>query len=384
MNMTETAEMKSAQLSTNGAPSEAVRGLLRSPVAPHAVGQVFAPAAQPGGGATLALFANPAEFDAILPWSPVMPVQGARMVSRMAFDNAGASVAVVLRPCEARAAVELIKLNQIRSEGLTFVTVDCPGTCEYRSFAAAGLDAAAESDVLVKALEGGEAKVPEGTALRKACAMCENPAAAWGDIRIQGFGMKVADTLGLELAPELADKLADVEGLSFGEAGTDGRDGVVAALVAKRTEARDGFFAELEAAGLDKMKETFATCIRCMNCMEACPICYCKQCIFKSPTFEHPAGSYTRWAERKGVQKMPSETLLFHLTRLNHMSTSCIGCGLCDTACPMDLPVATLFRKTADKVQKMLDYVPGRDLADEIPLMVFRENELQDETGAKD
>ena len=45
---------------------------------------------------------------------------------------------------------------------------------------------------------------------------------------------------------------------------------------------------------------------------------------------------------------------------------------------------ASLFRNAAQGVQGMLEYQPGRSLDDPIPLTVFREDELQDEAGAKD
>ena len=79
---------------------------------------------------------------------------------------------------------------------------------------------------------------------------------------------------------------------------------------------------------------------------------------------------------------MPTDTLLFHLIRLSHMATSCIGCGLCDSACPSDLPVATLFRAVGQKVQALFDYAPGRSVDEEPPVATFREDELQVESGA--
>jgi len=46
------------------------------------------------------------------------------------------------------------------------------------------------------------------------------------------------------------------------------------------------------------------------------------------------AEKYLGWAQRRGALRMPTNTLLFHLTRLNHMVISCVGCGLCAHHCP--------------------------------------------------
>jgi formate dehydrogenase subunit beta len=75
---------------------------------------------------------------------------------------------------------------------------------------------------------------------------------------------------------------------------------------------------------------------------------------------------------------MPTDTLLFHLTRLNHMVSSCVGCGLCQEACPNDVPVFSIFRTVGDKVQKVFDYVPGRSLEEVLPLATFKEDELKE------
>ncbi len=79
---------------------------------------------------------------------------------------------------------------------------------------------------------------------------------------------------------------------------------------------------------------------------------------------------------------MPTDTLIFHLIRMSHMVTSCIGCGLCDSGCPSRLPVATLFRSVGDRIQKMLQYVPGRSVEEVPPVAAFKEDELKIESGA--
>lgn len=118
-----------------------------------------------------------------------------------------------------------------------------------------------------------------------------------------------------------------------------------------------------------------STCIRCYACSSACPVCYCRVCFFRTDTFEPESDRYFRWAEREGALRMPTEILLYHLTRLNHIAASCVDCGMCESACPRRIPLTAIFETVGDGVKKALNYVPGRDLKEKIPITTFKETE---------
>jgi len=128
--------------------------------------------------------------------------------------------------------------------------------------------------------------------------------------------------------------------------------------------------------GPDKHVEYFSDCLNCHNCMKVCPVCYCRECFFDSDTFQRDIGEHVRVSLRKGATRMPSETLLFHLTRMNHMMVSCVQCGICEDSCPVTIGLATLFKKVSQNAQKEFDYVSGRNLDEPLPLTTFRETEF--------
>lgn len=358
--------------------------LLRSDL----VGSILLPKKTTGGDNYVqALIKNPdllADTDVS---APVIPVQAARLISNLTFSDPGEKIAVVVRPCEARALVELTKFLQVRRESLLIIAVDCLGTYEPKDFSSlvkAGKDPAAD---LRKQAAAGSCKPDAEAPFRSACTICEYPSMPLElvDLVVGLWGVDCEKNIYIEAGDELAAQLAEKNILEFNNTEQPRRAECISSLREERLKARDQVMDEFgqRVNSLKGMQELLSTCMRCHNCMINCPICYCRECVFRSPTFEHTPDQYLGWAEDKGAIRMPANTVMFHLTRLNHMVMSCVGCGLCDTACPNDIPVMTLFRTVGLQAQKMMDYEPGRSYDEPAPATTFQDSELLNESGAK-
>ena len=330
------------------------------------------------GRVAMTLVTDPDMLKHANPLAPVMMRNTAQIVSEMTrVSPSKRKIGVVLRPCELRALVELVKLKQASLDNLTLIGIDCFGTYSVADYQEYCKKSAAPVEDYLKTEPDSDAR------LRKACQVCEYPAPINADIMIGLIGMNLEKGILIQdIRPDEDNIIKTLELRDATEAELKRRETALVVLKAKRIEARDKFFSQLqnEVIGLENLLTTLAPCVGCHNCRVICPICYCKECFFDSPTFEWEAEKYLGWADKKSALRMPTDTLLYHLTRLNHMVASCVGCGMCQEACPNDIPVFSIFRRVGAQVQGDFNYVPGRKLEEEPPLTVFREDEL-DEIG---
>ena len=360
----------------NGEILQAVRTFLHSLLQRNLVDALLVPLELPAGDNVVpTLVRDPDKLQGANPLAPVMPLNSARLVSDITSVSPSPNkLGVVLRSCELRALIELVKLKQASLENLLLIGIDCLGTYSrdnYEKFARETKTPAA--DFLKKFREGKEDPL-----LRKACQVCEYPVPMNTDLTIGLIGMDFNKGILLQAGtPEGGNVIEKLE-LSEGDSGE--RETAISGLVNRKSKKREQLFKQIQedVSGLEKLLTALAPCINCHNCKTVCPLCYCKECFFDSPVFEFEAEKYLSWAQRKGALRMPTDTLLFHLTRLNHMVSSCVGCGLCTEACPNNVPVFDIFRLVGEQVQKIFNYVPGRSLDEELPLTTFKEEELTD------
>jgi formate dehydrogenase (coenzyme F420) beta subunit len=332
------------------------------------------------------LVADPEKLGGVDPLAPAFPLNAARALCKLTRKPLSGQVAVVLKPCEIRAFIELVKLKQGSLDDVVLITTDCLGAYSNVNYARFSQGGGSESTLrFLESVWSGKGSACEDFDLSPACKACEHPIAENADVLVGLLGVNTGEELLIQARTPKGEAL--LEKLQLPAAVEPaGRQAAIAHLVAERIAYRDQMFtATTEATSdLEKLTTYLANCVNCYNCRVACPVCYCKECVFLTNVFEHEPSQYLRWAKRKGLIKMPTDTVFFHITRLVHMSTACIGCGQCSNACPNNVPVMELFRTISSHTQRVFDYEAGRSVNEDPPLAVFREGEFTELTGGKD
>jgi formate dehydrogenase (coenzyme F420) beta subunit len=243
-------------------------------------------------------------------------------------------IGFVVKACDLRSIVALVKERQAPRENLLLIGVPCTGMVDERKVreAVAGAEIASFADdgatVAVRTADGVEHRFEREAVLQYACRCCQFPTPVGTDIAIEGPARAPAGP---------GDVLVkDIESLS-------------------PAERWERFSAEM------------SRCIRCYACRQACPTCYCKECFAEQ---NNPA-----WI---GAGAERTDVSIFHLVRIFHQAGRCVECDACVRACPMGIDLRTWTKKIAADVRALYGFTPDFDPATKPPLVTFKEDDAQE------
>ena len=237
-------------------------------------------------------------------------------------------VAIIVKGCDGRSAVGLVKERQVPRENLIIIAAPCECMLDaevaQRQLGMNELVAAEETDgtVTVKDDEGKETKLSREQLLAEACRSCTH-------------------------------RVAPVYDTAVGELSSNGD-----AL------ASDESFEKFSKKAVSERWEQFCSeiskCVLCTACRSACPNCYCKTCFADQ--------TRPNWM---GAGDDLRDVMVYHLGRIFHQAGRCVDCGACVRACSMGVDLRTFTYKLVKDAEELFDYTAGLDLEQAPMLLAF-------------
>jgi formate dehydrogenase subunit beta len=253
------------------------------------------------------------------------------------FKKVEGKVGIMVKGCDSRSVVELLKENQIDRDKVFIVGVPCSGIVDREKLLAVlcispGEVVAVEDDgdAFLVTIKEGTRRVKKEQVLRGECLVCKYPTPLIHDVLL---GEAVSSL------PWVGDDYSQVKELE--------------ALSAVEKERY--------------WKSELSQCIRCYACRNICPVCNCPECIFdkKAP----------RWLSKANDV---SENLVYHLIRAFHVAGRCVDCGECERACPMNIPLRSLNKKVEKDILELFGYTAGINVEQQPPLTTYQAGDLDE------
>ncbi len=240
-------------------------------------------------------------------------------------------VGIVVKGCDSRSVVELLQENLIKRDDVVIFAAPCEGTLDmqrvdeklgrYNKIE----NVSTSSGAVTIVVDGTEHVFHMSDYAQGKCYGCTTPGAVEADIRCGGTPTPVG------AGSVLPRELAMLDAMSLAE--------------------RRAFW-----------RGHMERCVRCYACRNACPMCVCRDhCIAetRNPHFITQDDSVT-------------EKLYFQTIHAMHLAGRCTGCGECQRACPVNIPILALRQHIGRTVGQIFDgYKSGMKKDAEPPLLGY-------------
>jgi len=294
------------------------------------------------------------------------PTMTADLVARYLKDE---KIAITTKPCDAMGINEIIKRHGIDPDNIYQIGLNCGGTVLpyvaeemiqlfYETDPADVVSEEIDKGKFILTLKDGSEKAvkiddleDEGFGRRENCQRCELKIPRNADIACGNWGSSKGYTF-IETVTEKGAKLVeDAEKAGYIETkapkekmiGIRSKVEKVMIKLAHKNQKKQFVKNYPTTEGWDKI---FSRCLKCYRCRDVCPVCNSVSCSLEKPYFfEDPSEK--------------PDPLLMHGIRLGHMSFSCVNCGQCEDACPMDIPIARMYQKVEKEFEDDTGYISG-------------------------
>ena len=246
----------------------------------------------------------------------------------------GKKIGVVVKGCDSRSVVELLQEKLINREDVVIFSLPCEGTLDMgRVDAELGRytkvdDVTADESSVTITVDGKSHRFCIQDCAQSKCYTCLTPGAVLADTR---FGTPVPVNPAKVTPPELA------------------------MLDSMTLEERRGFW-----------KSQMERCIKCYACRNACPMCICRDFCISDSREPH-------WTTQGSSVK---DKLFFQTIHAVHLAGRCTGCGECQRACPVGIPILALRQQLGRAIGKLFDgYAAGMNPSLTPPLYTYQPEE---------
>jgi len=269
------------------------------------------------------------------PTVPLVPVNSARLVAEYARQLPAGRYAAVLRSCESRALQEIIQRESLDLSNWLLIGIDCLASFSEEDFEWRVQKAGSVDELTRENLSHARQGVIAPHRYRHACQMCLEPEAQRSDLLICLLGLPLKEAFLVRAEdPELAARLG-LDEITSGAADPAliaQNAHMLEVLNERRVRTLERMVSELSGdlpGDLDELLAQLESCAPCRECLEACPIY----------SYEVARSADGQTLTREGAIRW---------------MLSCVSCGMCEQACPTDLPLPAIIRRVRQELQNEL------------------------------